>query len=74
MSKESLVERYRPQSLDDVVGQPLVVRKIKNLMAKEGGIEVNLLFSCPPSVGKTTVAKGIGLGLNGEIKIFLFSI
>ena len=59
MSKESLVERYRPQSLDDVVGQPFVLEKVRGLMAKEGGIEINLLFSGIPGVGKTTVAKCI---------------
>lgn len=54
---ESIVEKYRPANLDEVVGQTLVVKKIKNMIANN--LFSNLLFIGPPGIGKTSVAQCI---------------
>jgi len=49
-----LTEKYRPKTLDDVVGQDNVVNTLKKLIEK--GSIVHMLFVGPPGVGKTSVA------------------
>jgi replication factor C small subunit len=57
MSAGSLPEKYRPQKLDEIVGQPQAVSIIKNLL--ERGFSENVLFCGPSGTGKTTAAKCI---------------
>ncbi|ASJ07737.1 replication factor C small subunit [Thermococcus siculi] len=58
------VEKYRPERLDDIVGQDHIVRRLKHY-AKTGSMP-HLLFAGPPGVGKclTGDAKVI---VNGEL-------
>ncbi len=58
------VEKYRPQRLDDIVGQAHIVKRLKHY-AKTGSMP-HLLFAGPPGVGKclTGDAKVI---VNGEL-------
>ena len=64
-----LVERYRPATLDDIVGQDQIVRSLKWLAAriKAGEATEHMMFLGPPGVGKTTAAMGMlqSLILNG---------
>lgn len=46
------VEKYRPNSLDDIVYQENVVNALKN--TKETGRMQHLLFYGPPGTGKTS--------------------
>ncbi len=48
------VERYRPQSLDDVVGQTEIVKRLK-IFVKDRNMP-HLLFAGPAGTGKTTSA------------------
>lgn len=50
-------EVYRPQRLDDVVGQPLIINKLKQVIST--GNFTNLMFSGPNGNGKTTSALAI---------------
>jgi len=53
---EPLYERYRPRNLDEVVGQPKAVRKIRLLA--ERGLGGHAYWVCGPSgTGKTTLAR-----------------
>lgn len=61
---EIWVEKYRPQTLDDVVGQKEVVQRLKAYV-KSGNLP-HLLFAGPPGVGKTTSAIALARGLFGE--------
>ena len=57
MSATSLVEKYRPTNLDEVINQKLVVKKIKNMLDR--GLYNNLLFVGPAGIGKTSIAQCI---------------
>ncbi len=48
------MEKYRPTTLDDIIGQPQAVERLKSFTA--GGNLPHLLLSGPPGTGKTTSA------------------
>ena len=48
------VEKYRPQSLDDIVGQKPIINRLQKYVGEES--MPNLLFTGPAGVGKTTTA------------------
>ncbi|NYT00159.1 MAG: replication factor C small subunit [Methanocellales archaeon] len=65
MIKEEIwAERYRPNSLDDVVGQDDITERLKSYVKSEN--LPHLLFSGPAGVGKTTSAIAIAKELFGE--------
>ncbi|MDR2623314.1 MAG: replication factor C small subunit [Methanobrevibacter sp.] len=49
------VEKYRPQSLDEIVGQNHVTDRLKKYIGNDDGMP-NLMFTGPAGVGKTTTA------------------
>ena len=51
------IEKFRPQTLDQVEGQRKIVGFLKNLQKRPVSEIPHLLFSGPPGVGKTTCAK-----------------
>jgi len=59
-----LVEKYRPKTLDEVVGQDEVINAIKNLIRR--GELPHLLFVGQAGTGKTTVAMCIARELFGD--------
>lgn len=58
------VEKYRPQTLDDIVGQEQIIKRLKNY--KNEGSMPNLMFSGPAGVGKTTTALALAKSVLGE--------
>jgi len=68
MAKESFsdlwTEKYRPNTLDDVVGQKEIVSRLKAFVEKKS--LQNLLFAGPAGTGKTTCAIAIAKELFGE--------
>merc|ERR1712025_712819 len=52
MSTTPLVDKYRPQELDNVFGNKQVISVLKNILKKDD--IPNLLFYGPPGTGKTT--------------------
>jgi len=61
---ERLVEKYRPRSLDDVLGQDEVVSALKSMLQRR--MIPHLLFLGPPGCGKTSVAICLARELYGE--------
>lgn len=65
MSARSLwVEKYRPESLDEVVGQDDVVERLEAYA--ESGSLPHLLLAGPPGVGKTAATIALSRELFGE--------
>ena len=62
--KEIWVEKYRPKTLDEVVGQEEIVERLK-AYAKEGNLP-HLLFAGPAGTGKTTCAIALARDMFGE--------
>src|SRR5947208_2593066 len=62
--KELWVEKYRPKSLDEVVGQEEIVERLQ-AYAKTGNLP-HLLFAGPAGTGKTTCAIALARDMFGE--------
>ena len=62
--KEIWVEKYRPKSLHEVVGQEDIVERL-TAYAKEGNLP-HLLFAGPAGTGKTTCAMALARDMFGE--------
>jgi DNA polymerase III subunit gamma/tau len=60
-----LARKWRPQTLEDVVGQDHVVRTLKNAILHDR-IAHAFIFSGPRGVGKTSVARILAKALNCE--------
>lgn len=61
---EALYRKYRPQSLNDVVGQPHVTQTLDNAVAQKR-LSHGYLFSGPRGVGKTSIARILAHQVNG---------
>lgn len=53
----NLTEKHRATSLDDVVGQPKVIEKIKAIIARDGLLGQAFWLQGPSGCGKTTTAR-----------------
>jgi len=65
-----LTEKYRPQKLHEVVGQPHLIERLKVLInnVKNGNFSMpNLLFSGPTGTGKTTTARIVMSEIIGDL-------
>lgn len=60
---QTLYRKYRPKTIDDVVGQKIAVKIIKNSL-KNNQINHAYLFSGPRGTGKTTMAKILAKSVN----------
>ena len=61
---EIWTEKYRPKTLDEVVGQQNAVKRLKSYV--KAGNMPHLLFSGPAGVGKTTSAIALARDMFGE--------
>lgn len=56
MSYQALYRKYRPSSLEDVIGQDVVIKILKNAIVNDK-VGHAYLFSGPRGIGKTSIAK-----------------
>lgn len=57
-------EKYRPKTLDDVIGQELIVERLKSFVGR--GNFPNMIFAGTPGIGKTVCAVAMARDLYGE--------
>src|SRR5688572_31522409 len=62
--KDVWVEKYRPRTLADVVGQEETVERLKAYV--QAGSIPHLMFAGPPGTGKTTSSIALARDLFGE--------
>ncbi|MBI3872329.1 MAG: DNA polymerase III subunit gamma/tau [candidate division Zixibacteria bacterium] len=60
---QALARKWRPQTFDDVIGQPQVIQALKNAITF-GRIHHAYLFCGPRGTGKTTTARILAKALN----------
>jgi len=65
MTHLSWYRKYRPQTFDDVVGQPHIEQTLRNAVA-DGAVAHAYLFTGPRGTGKTTTARILAKALNCE--------
>ena len=58
------VEKYRPQTLDDIVGQKQIINRLEKYVGEQS--MPNLMFTGPAGVGKTTTALALVKSILGE--------
>ncbi|SFF79839.1 replication factor C small subunit [Halopelagius inordinatus] len=62
--REIWIEKYRPQTLDDVYGQEDIVDRLKSYIEQDD--LPHLLFAGPAGIGKTTCATAIARAIYGD--------
>ena len=63
MSYRALYRKYRPSTLEDVIGQDVVIKILKNSILNDM-VGHAYLFSGPRGIGKTTIAKAFAKTVN----------
>src|ERR1039458_8034609 len=70
MNDQQLINKYRPESFEEVLGNELLITSLKDAVESSTRPHTYLFSSTEPGVGKTTLARIVARSLKASVQEF----